>query len=65
MSGKGNGFGSSARYQSTGSRDPIWTRVSGDPGNEASTDGRRSTDEKVSVVYFDSIFGPHVETFCR
>lgn len=58
MSGKGKGFGTSARYQSTGSRDPIWTRVSGDPGNEASTDGSRSaTHEKVQLQCSSSSTG--------
>lgn len=43
MSGKGKGFGNSARYQSTGSRDPIWTRVSGDPGNQGLGDSSRTS----------------------
>lgn len=56
MSEKGRNFSSSARYQSTGSRDPIWTRVSGDPANQGSEDSTRATDEKVSAFLKSFMF---------
>lgn len=49
MSGKGNGLGNSAKYQSTGSRDPIWTRVSGDPSIEGFGDRNQASEEKVQL----------------